>query len=111
MLTQRLRHRVTLQQQVQQQDSNTGAVEVAWADAYFNVAAEVLTGPGREGLQGAAKTAETTLRVTLRYLPGIDESMRLIWDGRAYDIASIEYDRTARREIRLACSGGLTDGR
>lgn len=111
MLTQRLRHRITLQRQFNSQDSNTGENHVSWENAYVNVAAEVLTGPGRESVVSATKTAETDARMNFRWLPDIDQSMRVVWDGKHYDISGIEYDRTARREIRLTCKQGLTDGR
>lgn len=111
MFTQRLRHRITIQQQFQSQDSNTGDVETTWEDFYSDVPAEVLTGPGRESVVDATKTAEVEARINFRWLPDLDESMRVVWDGIYFDISSIDYDRTARREVRMKCKSGLTDGR
>lgn len=110
MLTQRLRHRVTVQQKVTTQDGNTGAISYVWQDYAVNVPAEVLTGPGREFDAADAKQAETTARITMRWFPGLLASMRILWDSRAYDILSMETDATARREWRLRCKDGPTDG-
>jgi len=115
MLASRLRHRVAFQVPQQVTDSN-GFNQVSWVTAVANdvnmvsVPAEVFTGPGREPIAANSKQAETTLRVNLRWFPGLKQSWRLIWDGDIYDISSIETDATARREYRLRCTGGLTDG-
>jgi hypothetical protein len=36
--------------------------------------------------------------------------MRLVWQGQPFDILSIEADATDRREYRLRCREGVTDG-
>jgi SPP1 family predicted phage head-tail adaptor len=110
MLAQRLRHRVTVQQQVPEVTTYGEGVGYFWADVYTAVPAEVLTGPGREFNAADAKQAETTARITLRWFPGLDPSMRIVWEGKHYDILSIELDVTARREYRLRCKEGTSDG-
>lgn len=117
MEAQRYRHRVTFQEQVEEQDSETGDITRTWATAALDsdtdladVPAEVLTGPGREFNAADAKQAETTARINLRWFPGLLPSWRIQWDGKTYDILSIEVDRTARREYRLRCKEGVTDG-
>lgn len=110
-LTPRLRHRVTLQAQTSTQDPNTGDPVIGWADFMSNIPAEVLTGAGREARVTGTTVADTDARITMRWFPALDQSMRLLWDGRIYDITSIETDATGRREWRLRCTEGLTDGR
>lgn len=115
MLANRLRHRVSFQKKFTAVDDK-GFKNVTWVDASANgvvlnnVPAEVLTGPGREPIAANAKQAETALRVNLRWFPGLQPDWRLVWQGVAYDIFSIETDVTNRREYRLKCTGGLTDG-
>lgn len=115
MLANRLRHRVAFQYPQETVDSN-GFKQISWVTAFAygvplqSVPAEVFTGPGREPIAANAKQAETALRVNLRWFPGLKENWRLLWDGNVYDISSIETDLTARREYRLRCTGGLTDG-
>lgn len=117
MLAHRLRHRIHIQQQQQTQNTTTGEITTAWATVVLDdgtplnaVPAEVLTGPGRELLAAGAKQAETTARINLRWFPGLLPTMRVLWDGRVYNITSLETDATGRREWRLRCSDGLTDG-
>lgn len=117
MLANRLRHRVHIQEQVETQNSNTGAITKAWQTVYLDsdtpldsVPAEVLTGPGREFNASGAIQAEVAARINLRWFPGLAQSMRILWDGRIYNIGSIETDRTARREYRLKVTGGVNAG-
>lgn len=117
MLSHRLRHRVTIQEQVETQDSNTGAVSVAWENVWLdsnteleNIHAEVLTGAGKEMIEGAARQGEIAARINMRWFPGLTLAMRVLWDGNVYNIKSIETDATARREYRLRCTAGVNDG-
>lgn len=110
MLAQRLRHRVNIEDQVPEFSSAGEELGYEWAPVYQNVPAEVLTGPGREFNAADAKQAETTARINLRWFPGLLPSMRIVWEGKAYDILSIETDVTARKEYRLRCKEGTNDG-
>lgn len=114
----RYRHRVCIEEQVELQDSETLEITVTWLPVTLDtntvlrsVPAEVLTGPGREAVRSGGKYAEATARINMRWFPGLLPSMRVVWDGRTFDILGIETDATARREYRLACRDGLTDGR
>lgn len=74
------------------------------------ILAQVLTGPGRELRAAGAEHAETDARINFPWLPGVTQQMRVLWDGRIYNITGIELDVTARREIRLICVEGRNDG-
>ncbi|HAR44693.1 MAG TPA: head-tail adaptor protein [Nitrospiraceae bacterium] len=118
MLAHRLRHRVEFQELVEEQDSETGASVLTWVTAFLDsdtpldsVPAEVLTGPGREFRESGTTQAETTARINLRWFPGLSSEWRLLWDGRVYNIGSIETDATGRREYWLRCTDGVSDGR
>lgn len=111
MLAQRLRHRISIQRQVSVQDQATGGVSLQWVDVYTNMGAECLTGAGHESVQAQTVEASTDARINFRWVPNIDQSMRVVWDGAFYNITGMETDRTARREWRLRCQKGLTDGR
>jgi len=123
MRAHRLRHRVTFE---------TKAAAVRDADGYLvpgsggwrvvvlsdgtpleNVPAEVLTGPGREFQGGASTQSETAARINLRWFPASERDMaawRILWDGRIYNIKSVETDAAARREWRLRCVDGPSEG-
>lgn len=110
MLAYRLRHRVTVQELVEVQDTTTGAVVRQWEDFIADVPAEVLTGAGKEFVQSGATQGEITARINMRWFPGLTQKMRIVWDTNQYNILSIETDITARQEYRLKCSSGVTDG-
>jgi len=101
MNPQRLRHRVTFQQQISAQDEYTGKRTTTWETVHADVPAEVLTGPGREAITGGAKHTDVSARINTRWFDGLDTSWRVLWDGKQYDIVSAETDVTARREWRL----------
>lgn len=108
MLAHRLRHRVAVQQIVEAQNPDTGARTELWVNAQLPdatvldaVPAEVLTGVGREYVQSGATQSEYSARMNLRWFPGLNTKMRIVWDGATFDIVSIDTDATARQEYRL----------
>jgi len=118
MLSHRLRHRIEFQALTEDQNSETGETVLTWVAASLDsdtlldsVPAEVLTGPGREFRESGTTQAETTARINLRWFPGLLATWRVLWDGRVYNITSIETDATGRREWRLRCVDGISDGR
>lgn len=99
----RLRHRITIQEPASVQDAVTGEMVDGWSDVYADLPAECLSGPGSEAKKSGAITAEVDLRVTTRWFSGFDPTWRIVWDGFAYNVRSIEFDITGRRELRLTC--------
>lgn len=117
MLAHRLRQRVTVQEQVFDQDSETGARVMSWQNLWLDsktelsdVPAEVLTGPGREFNESGAVQSEIVARINMRWFPGLTQSMRVLWGDLVLNIGSIETDATARQEYRLRCTAGVNDG-
>lgn len=110
MLAQRLSQRITVQANLPVAAASGEIIGHAWQDFLADEPAEVLEGPGREALAGQQKTAEVSARIRVRWQAGYLPSMRVLWDGRVFDIRSIERDRTARREAWLHCTDGATDG-
>lgn len=105
------RHRVTIEHQVTTRDPGDGSELVAWEVFQAGVPAEVLTGPGREFNAANAEQAETVARINMRWFPGLLTTMRILWDGRVYNIKPPETDSTGRREYRIQCTDGVNDGR
>lgn len=116
MFSQRLRHRVAVQEMIETVDSTTGARSHVWQTITVDgvlmsaVPAEVLTGPGREFQSAAAKQAEVAARVAIRPFAGLTHTMRIVWQGNNFDITSIEYDPTGFRQCLLICKAGVNDG-
>ena len=123
MLNYRLRHRITFQRYSEGDRDSNGYIipgSAGWqtvvlpsGTALQNVPAEVLTGAGREFQGGAATQSETSARINLRWFPASEREMaawRILWDGRIYNIQSVETDATARREWRLRVVDGPSEG-
>ena len=117
MLSYRLRHRIEIQEKVESgRNPETGGQLFSWqtlvvsGTAMISVPAEVLTGPGRESRAAGAVQAETDARINLRWFPGLNQAMRILWDGRIYNIDGMATDRTGRQEWRLTCKEGVNDG-
>lgn len=105
------RHRVTIEHQVTTRDPGDGSEIVTWEVFQDAVPADVLTGPGREFVAANAGQAETVARINMRWFPGLTSQMRILWDGRVYNLNPPETDATARREYRIQCTDGVNDGR
>ena len=117
MLAHRLRHRVTVQELNEVQDTNTGAIIPAWETVVLDsgavldgIPAEILTGAGREYMASGAIQGEISARINMRWFPGLTQKHRIVWDSTVFNILSIETDITARQEYRLKCSAGVSDG-
>lgn len=98
----RLRHRVEIQQQVATRDAFNTPVNQWTTVASVRAAVEPLL--GREFYQSQQVNAEVTTKVTLRNRDGILPRMRVLYDGRWYDIQSIQRVREVRHEMVLMCN-------
>lgn len=117
MLASRLRHRVAIQQVAHAQDAETGEMVPTWSTLVLDsntemdsVPAEIFLGPGRESGAASAAQASVDARITLRWFPGLTQHMRILWDGRIFNIESLETDLTGREEWRIKCSAGVNEG-
>lgn len=110
MLTHKLRHRITLQSQVQTHDPATNAVEVTWADWLANEPAEVVPLSGKEFIAAGATQAAVDTRMTVRWRSGIEPTMRVVFDGHNYQLTAVLPDPSNRRWLTLMCQRGANDG-
>ncbi len=58
---------------------------------------------GREYVAALAAVSEVTARIRLRYVAGIDSTMRVIHGADTYGIESVIHVRSAQRELQLKC--------
>lgn len=110
MNPQRLRHRITFQSPLITRNMDTGDAITSWVDEYTDVAAEVLTGPGRDEITSGAKYDEIAARITCWWFPGLTPKWRILWEGRIYEIISCDTDVTGRKEWRVVVRFGMGDG-
>jgi len=103
----RLRHQLILQSQTETRDA-TGGVTITWTtqDTVFG---------GVEPLSGREYTAiqqtqnEATVRIIIRYHSTIEESWRVLHEGKAYAIQSIINENTRDRQLILMCLEGVKE--
>lgn len=106
-----LRHRVTIEQPVTARDPLTGDLVESWSTYAGNVPAEIVPLSGREFLQSGANQAELTARATVRWDANLRTTMRLIHEGRVYQITAVLPDPSFRRHATLMLGTGVSDGR
>ena len=99
-----LRHSVTLQRKQQTQNPQTGAMVTTWVtEATVPAAVEPLS--AREFIAAQAVQSDVSVRIRVRYRPGITSAMRLLHDGKVYNITGVLADKDSGREyLTLPCS-------
>jgi SPP1 family predicted phage head-tail adaptor len=90
-----MRHRVKLQQRSSGQDAAGGVLD-AWED-FATRWASMERASGREVWASAQRSGRVPAVFRLRYLAGVTPAMRLVFDGRVYNILSA-VDMAGRRE-------------
>jgi SPP1 family predicted phage head-tail adaptor len=95
----RLRHRITIQDYTESQNS-FGEATKNWTD-YATVWAAVEPVKGREFWESQQINAEITTKVTMRYLAGIKPKMRILYDTRIFEIDSVINVDERNRELQL----------
>lgn len=99
-----LRHRIALQRKQQTQNPQTGAMVTTWVtEATVPAAVEPLS--AREFIAAQAVQSDVSVRIRVRYRPGITSAMRLLHDGKVYNITGVLADKDSGREyLTLPCS-------
>lgn len=105
-----LRHRITIEGQIQTQDPDTLEYVTSWGAFLANEPAQVVPLSGREYLRAASNQAGVDTRMAIRYVEGVTADMRVVFDGVNYNILAVLPDPTARRWLTLMCQRGLNDG-
>lgn len=83
-----LRHRITLQKFMVITDPD-GFITQQWQDV-ATVWAAVENLHGREYWEAASVQAENTVKFTIRYRPDVDQTMRIVFRGKIYNIISVD---------------------
>ncbi|MFY0183856.1 phage head closure protein [Stenotrophomonas rhizophila] len=97
---QELNRKITFQQLTVEQDPITGAMIEVWAD-YASVFAKVEPLVGREFWAAAATQSEDSVKFTIRYRRDLDPAMRIAFDGKNFNITSLQNIRSANRETLI----------
>lgn len=106
----KLRHRLQLQEQIETQDENTGAIDVVWQDL-AEIWGEVSPLSGKEFVTAAEEKSKVTARILIRYRP-IDSKQRIIHTSKnkIYNIeAVLDDNETGYDHITLMVSEGVRE--
>lgn len=109
MLTPRLRSIGTLQVQTRELNSDN-EYELTWTDWLANEPIEIVWLSGRDFVQSAELQKQIVARITMRWRPGVLNTMRWTVDGSIYKIVALLPDSTGRQWITIMVSAGVGDG-
>lgn len=101
------RHLVEIQQKTVIRDPDTGELIEDWAP-YAKVWAAVEDLSGREFWAAQQVQSEVSTRVRIRYLPGVNPTMRVVHAGRHLEITAVLDPDGRRRELQLLCKELVT---
>lgn len=87
-----------------------GQEGVTWTDVLTNVHAAVEPLSGTETVAAGAQIGEMMLQVVIRYRPNVVVNMRVLYEGRIFNILSVLDDFSRHRKLTMLCSAGLTRG-
>lgn len=79
-----MKHIITVQSRAESTDAYGGLI-YTWSD-FAKVWAEVDPLKGRELIAAQAAQSEITVRFVVRFVDGIDSTMRILHEGAAYNI-------------------------
>ncbi|SHH59286.1 phage head closure protein [Clostridium grantii] len=94
-----LKHRITFQKFITSVNDNGFEIE-SWEE-FKTVWASVKNLYGKEYFQAAAVQRERTVKFLIRAVPDIDETMRIYFQGKQYNITSIDNIRYENRFIEI----------
>lgn len=95
----RLRHRITFQEQYQEQDTDTGDMKPAvWRNFKCGVPAEWAPLSVTEFVAASATQSQIVARVTIRKMQGLKPDMRILHRGTYYDPQGFLADKESGRE-------------
>lgn len=108
--TSKLRHVVSIQEKVYVQDSSGDMIH-SWVDVWPTVFANIEPLSAREFIASSTIESKVVARITIHFRDGLDSSMRIVHNGKMYNIEGILPDLDSGREyITLPCSYGVSDG-
>lgn len=101
----KLRHRVTLQKQINTQN-DYGAFVTTWQDI-ATIWAEIKPISGREYFEVSQVQSEVTTQIWIRYCDGIEPTMRVAHNGKQYEIVSVLNYQGLNKTLQLMCKEKL----
>ncbi len=104
----KMRHRITFQRITPVINEN--GFESEMPEEYKTVMAAVTNLHGKEYFEAKAVQAENTVKFTIRYLAGIDQTMKILFQGKAYNIIAMITSSTGIGYIEIHAMEVESDG-
>jgi len=98
----KLRHRIGIHSPNIESENSMGEKTLSWG-VWANLFAFVEPMRGREYAESQKLRAETTYRVTIRYIVGLKPDMRILYNGRTLEIMSILDTGERHEQIEIIC--------
>lgn len=94
-----MRHRITFQRITNA--ANENGFESETLEDYKTVWASVSNLQGKEYFAAKAVQEENTVKFTIRYLAGLDQTMKILFQGKVYNITSIDNIKYKNRYVEI----------
>lgn len=115
-LSRRLRHFINIQQVTRERDVTTGEFTDVWTTIHENIDCDIVDQSVRGYLQSRADQSEVQARVEIRYMEGLDSTMRFVGQcschlNKVYNPVGMLADNVRGNEsLTFPCSQGVNDG-
>lgn len=107
----KLRHLIEIQNRQFTQDQTSGEMLPGPWTRVARVYSSVEPLSTREFIAAAATQSEVVARIVIRYRPGIDTTMRILFRDKVYAIEGVLADKGSGLDyLTLAVSEGVSDG-
>lgn len=103
-----MRHRITFQRITPVVNENGFQSEIS--QEYKTVWAAVSNLNSREFFAAAQVNAQNTVKFKVRYLAGLDQTMKILFQGKVYDITAIDNIKYKNRYIEIQAMEVAVDG-
>ena len=105
-----LEQRVRIENPVVTTNASGEALVTHW-ELFSPAWAEIIPLSGKEWLASAEYRPGVQNRIRIRWIDGVNASMRVVWGTRIYAIEAVLLKPKGKKEIWLMCSDGLiTEG-
>jgi len=89
----------------------SGGRQTTWADwKPARAAVRPLSGLEKSATARGGEVAEARTEFEIRYRPGVTEQMRVVYDGKFYNIRHVKDVNEDHEMLILTCDSGASDG-
>jgi len=110
------RHLVDIQRATESQDAVTGELTKVWSNIYSRIPCSIEPLSARDFIESHAHQSEIKVRIEIRYLPDLDEEVRLVALSSPYTdfiynpVAALPDKHTGLEHITFPCSENVNSG-